>query len=82
MIVAVEVFTIGTHGQRYEKMHDCGCDLEEIILIDNGYVRWSELQYARPNERASMIPTPSGTIDGWMCPQCSRVVLYARPRKK
>ena len=58
---------------------DCQSLLGEILLFDRTYPVGSELQYGKTREKAATIRTPSGTVKGWMCPDCRRILLYGEP---
>ena len=66
---------------------DCKSELHPIRLVDATDRAWGEgtyrveltyAAYEAPNRWFGGIP-PSGRVEGRMCPNCGRILLYGRP---
>jgi hypothetical protein len=64
---------------------NCGKDLVEISILDRAHAGNAKgLQYTSPHATRgfwSGAYGADGEIESFMCPECGRVYLYARPKK-
>lgn len=63
---------------------DCSTALESIQIFDRGFLDGEHdgFGYALGGARRTLFKGPqhAGTVQGWLCPDCSRVLLYAQPK--
>ena len=63
---------------------DCRCTLVQIKLLDTrfGPGSFSEPSYTSPDAAPKLFHSMpiSGTVKGWICPQCNRIAFYGEPK--
>ena len=64
---------------------DCRCALHQVKLLDTygPGTLFAEPRYTTPDAAPKLfrgMPI-SGTVKGWICPQCNRILLYGEPEQ-